>query len=94
MPIPDSLAWKIEAFRATGRVYADQGELFQNASWLAVLLGQDVMPRAYDPLLEHRGGAEMSAKRLAGLRQLMAQTAPTLPTHAAYVGGLVAQRAA
>jgi tryptophan halogenase len=94
MAVPDALAWKVEAFRATGRIYADQGELFQNASWLAVLLGQDVLPAAYDPLLDLRGGLETSARRLAGLRELMAQTALTLPTHADYVGGLIARQAA
>ena len=48
MPIPDSLAEKIELFKARGRVSKYHQGLFLEPSWIAVFLGQRVLPEAYD----------------------------------------------
>ena len=47
MPIPDSLAQKIELFRETGRVFRRNEELFAENSWVQVMMGQG----DYAPLL-------------------------------------------
>ena len=47
MDIPDSLKERLEIFRATGNTNASLGELFKDASWVAVLMGQGVMPSDY-----------------------------------------------
>ncbi|MFY8092607.1 MAG: tryptophan halogenase family protein [Niveispirillum sp.] len=52
MPVPDSLRHKMELFRARGRVARVDGQLFVEASWVAVFLGQGVDPIAYDPMAE------------------------------------------
>jgi len=48
MRIPDSLAHKIELFRSRAGVVTYKDGLFLEPSWLAVYLGQRVMPRGYD----------------------------------------------
>ena len=49
MPIPDSLAEKLELWRRRGRVVKYREGVFLDASWIAVYLGQGVLPEAWDP---------------------------------------------
>ena len=80
MAVPDSLRRKIDLFRTKGRVFRYDDELFAVPSWVAVMLGQGIMPDGYDPVVD-----ALDADRLAdGIRRLragMAQAAATLPTH-------------
>ena len=48
--VPVSLRWKIEHLRAGARLISERFERFQNPSWLAVLIGQQVGPARRDPL--------------------------------------------
>ncbi|ESQ92677.1 tryptophan halogenase family protein [Asticcacaulis benevestitus] len=50
MEIPDSLTYKLDQFRATSRIVLTRGDLFQASSWLAVMLGQNIIPTDYDPM--------------------------------------------
>jgi tryptophan halogenase len=84
MAVPDSLERKIELFRAGGRIFRYEDELFAEDSWLAVLLGQGIVPRTYDPLAD--------SVDEAGIRQTLARMAPfireaaeAMPAHSAYI---------
>ena len=44
MEIPDSLQRKIDLFRAKGRIFREGDELFGDPSWVAVCLGQHIVP--------------------------------------------------
>lgn len=83
MAIPDSLQYKIDQFRLNGRLVSKGLELFTNPSWLAVFLGQGVIPERYDPLADLRGIDGPAF--LAGIRKAIEQAAAAMPTHAAYV---------
>ena len=48
MPIPDTLADKLELFRRRGRVVKYREGVFLDASWIAVYLGQGVVPEGHD----------------------------------------------
>jgi tryptophan halogenase len=48
MPIPDTLADKMELFRKRGRVVKYREGVFLDASWIAVYLGQGVIPEGHD----------------------------------------------
>ena len=84
MPIPDSLAYKIDHFRHAARLVSEGPELFQNPSWLAVYLGQGIIPRGYDPAVDQR--AHVPATRNMGhLRRAVSDAATQAPTHQAYI---------
>lgn len=52
MPLPASLAARIELYRQTGRVRGKSGELFSDLSWFYVFDGLGIEPLAYDPLID------------------------------------------
>ncbi len=84
MPIPDSLTQKIELFRETGRVFRKNEELFQENSWVQVMLGQGIMPRGHHPIATKLSDAEL-AGLLSMIRDGVAGTVASLPPHEAYV---------
>jgi tryptophan halogenase len=84
MAIPDTLAQKIELFRETGRVFRKNEELFAENSWVQVMMGQGIMPRAYHPIVEKMRDEEL-ARLLTMLRENVSRTVSSLPDHAAYV---------
>lgn len=49
MQLPDSLAGKLELWRESGRIEKYGEGLFLEPSWVAVYLGQGMMPERYDP---------------------------------------------
>ncbi len=86
MALPDSLAHKIELFRSSARAPDYKLGLFSRDSWLAVLLGQGIMPRAWDRQAD-RAPLDEVADRLADLRARIAINAAALPPHAEFIAG-------
>ncbi|MDB5454895.1 MAG: tryptophan halogenase [Caulobacter sp.] len=84
MPIPDSLAYKMDLFRDRGVVVKYKDGFFLEPSWLAVYLGQNVVPLAYDPVSDTVPDAAL-AQRLAAMRQTIDKTALAMPTHADWI---------
>jgi len=84
MSVPDSLHRKLEVFRSRGRVVQLPDELFAEASWIAVLLGQGVMPHGYEPMADARDPADV-ARRMAGMKNHIAKVVAQMPTHAAFI---------
>jgi tryptophan 7-halogenase len=78
--IPETLQRRLALFAVGGRFLRNEGELFPAASWVAVMLGQGVIPRAVDPLIAHVPIGEIESK-LELLRRAMNQFADTLPSH-------------
>jgi len=84
MPIPDSLAVKIEAFRHSGRILTSPEDLFTPHSWLSVMLGQGINPLHYDAALD-RVPQNALIKNMKMLREAVANTASVLPRHQDYI---------
>jgi tryptophan halogenase len=80
MTIPETLRRRLALFAEGGRFLRYEGELFPGASWVAVMLGQNVVPRMVDPLVGMLPAAEVESK-LELLRRAMHEYAGTLPTH-------------
>ncbi|WP_260580662.1 tryptophan halogenase family protein [Sphingopyxis sp. PET50] len=64
--VPDTLAAKIELFRAQGLIFREHEELFTESGWLQVMVGQGIEPRRWHPLADGIGEAEL-AQYLAGI---------------------------
>ncbi|WP_294391671.1 tryptophan halogenase family protein [uncultured Sphingomonas sp.] len=80
MPMPDSLARKIELFRSRGRIVRHQEELFSEDSWLAVLVGQGIMPAGHDPLADTIP-PDALRQQMTALRGALQRAVAPLPPH-------------
>jgi tryptophan 7-halogenase len=84
MPIPAALQQKIDLFRAHGRVYRLNNELFQEASWFQVMFGQGIQPQGYHPLADAKP-EELIVKMLADVRRVMHGVVEHMPTHEEFI---------
>ena len=84
MEVPDTLAEKMELFRRRGRVIKYREGVFLEASWIAVYIGQRVLPEGHDP----RAGLpplEAVARRAEALRTEIRAAAEAMPDHVAHI---------
>jgi len=84
MPIPDRLAYKMEHFRSHGLIVSDERELFTNPSWIAVYLGQNVVPRRA-PAVTHLRSDVPSKARLTEIKRAIDEAAKAMPAHSDYI---------
>jgi tryptophan halogenase len=84
MPIPESLQYKIDHFRSHGLLVSDERELFNNPSWIAVYLGQGIVPEHAPALAAMREGVPV-AERLASIRRAMDEAVAAMPSHAEFI---------
>jgi len=87
---PESLAHTLALFRERGRLPIYEEETFSRDSWLAVLLGQGIIPERTDPLIDSLSSTQAD-QAMATMREGIAAMVPTLPTHAAYLRNLSRQ---
>ncbi len=84
MEVPDSLARKMELFRRRGRVETYDHGLFLEASWLAVYLGQRVVPADVDPRASEVPQRDV-ARGLRGMRSAIENATRNMPSHADWI---------
>ncbi|WP_298303537.1 tryptophan halogenase family protein [uncultured Erythrobacter sp.] len=84
MDIPDSLTHKMELFGSSGRVGRDADDLFREASWVQVMLGQGVTPRGYDPMANGLTDAQLT-EFLGNVRTVIERAVGSLPSHEAFL---------
>jgi len=84
MDVPDSLRSKMEIFRRTGRVPEPSYDLFHPASWVAVMLGQGMVPQSFDPMVDSVAPREAAAV-LAGMRKVIAEAAEHMPMQQQFI---------
>jgi tryptophan halogenase len=89
MEIPDTLRQKMELFATHGRVRRSSSELFSEVAWQQVMVGQNLLPQGYHPLVDLQDEARIDAylKSVAGV---IAQCVDVMPDHAAFVAGYCA----
>ncbi len=83
MAIPDELQGRIDHFRRYGRLIAREMDLFGPQSWLAVQIGQGIVPERPDPIMAYREAD--GAAWLARFKAAMIAQGATVPSHRAYV---------
>ena len=84
MSVPDTLRQKMEQFRTRGRVFRFDDELFQETSWVAVMLGQGLHPERPDPITEALP-LEVLRERLNQIRAAIRQGVERMSTHEAFI---------
>jgi tryptophan 7-halogenase len=89
---PPSLAHTLALFRERGRLPYYEEETFSRDSWLAVLLGQGLLPRRTDPLIDPVPPASVE-EWMARLRAGIDSMVPQLPTHDQYLQSMMRQPA-
>lgn len=91
--LPDRLAEKIALFAGTGTIVQDPFDIFTEASWVKVLLGQGITPAAYHPLA---GGfsRDALARQFEQMATVKRQGVARLPLHDAWLSATMARTAA
>jgi tryptophan halogenase len=80
MQVPDTLKDKMELWRETGRIEKYSDGLFYDASWIAVYLGQGVVPERHDPRAA-LPEPERVARAMGRLRDEILQEVAAMPGH-------------
>jgi tryptophan halogenase len=84
MRVPNTLHEKMELFRRRGRVAKYREGVFLDASWIAVYIGQGIVPEGYDM----RAGLPSSralADAMTALRSEIRRRAEAMPDHRAHI---------
>lgn len=84
MQVPDSLTHKIELFRANGKLFREQNDLFLEPSWMQVLIGQGIEPQDYHPLASNIA-PENLPDLLKQLRRVKNDPLTKLPSHDQFI---------
>jgi tryptophan halogenase len=84
MDVPDSLAAKLDLWRSKGRLFREGRELFGTASWVAVLLGQGIVPEEQEPAVNAIDPV-MASDALDKMRVSYRRMAEHMPPHADFV---------
>jgi tryptophan 7-halogenase len=80
MQVPDSLKQKLELFRRRGRVAKYRQGVFLDASWIAVYIGQGLVPEGYDMRAGLPAPAAL-ADAMHSLRREIRACAEAMPDH-------------
>lgn len=82
MALPDSLAGKLELWRESGRIEKYGEGLFLEPSWVAVYLGQGMMPQRYDPRADNPAPAALK-RALDDIADTIRSRVAAMPDHEA-----------
>ena len=82
--LPDSLQEKIDAWLARGYIVKYEFGLFLPPSWIAVMLGQNLMPKGFDTRANGVNEATL-AQNAAAIRNDVARAVQGMPDHGAFI---------
>ena len=84
MDIPDTLKARMELFAQSGRLFSKEDDLFKEASWIQVLIGQGVLPGAAHPLTRVVSDQQLD-EYMTNTRQIIGRAVEGLPSHADFI---------
>ena len=84
MSLPDAVTDRMAHFTHTGRIVLTTDELFKEASWFAVMMGQGLQPTDYNPLVDSISPEENRA-HLLRIEQQVAAALGGLARHEDYI---------
>lgn len=80
MEIPSSLSYKINLFRAQGHIERYKHGMFLEPSWVAVYLGQGIVPTTYHPQVDSLDQARLQ-HQMQEMRALIQRGVAAMPRH-------------
>ncbi|KMT64136.1 tryptophan halogenase family protein [Catenovulum maritimum] len=84
MEVPAYLEQKIKLFSQTGRIFRQDDELFNQSSWLAVMLGQGITPEAYHPLVDNLSLEEIR-HRCDNIKKVIKESVERMPKQSEFI---------
>ena len=87
MRVPDSLEHKLELWKRKGRLFREGHELFGASSWVAVLLGQGIIPQEVEPAADRVDSGWMS-QALDRMRLSYRKMSEHMPLHDDFVASV------
>lgn len=84
MPIPDTLAAKIDLFRSNGHIFREHEELFTEVGWLQVFAGQGILPAGHHPLADGVEEGDL-AQYMETIELLIAREVSQMPSHGDFI---------
>ncbi|WP_343344143.1 tryptophan halogenase family protein [Sphingomicrobium sp. XHP0239] len=84
MEIPDTLQQKIDLFRLNAQIFREEDELFTETSWIAVLLGQGIVPTGFNMMAAGMGGPQLDTE-LDEMERSIAYLVSQTPGHEEYL---------
>ncbi len=84
MDIPDELRLRIDLFRERGMILNYPDEMFGATSWLAIMMGQGVRPRGYNPMMNNLD-RDAQVKMFKAMQGEIQSALATLPTQDKYL---------
>ncbi|MGZ3306405.1 MAG: tryptophan 7-halogenase, partial [Asticcacaulis sp.] len=84
LALPESLEEKMAAWLTRGHLIRYEFGVFLPPSWVAVMLGQNLWPRGYDPRVDRLPEHELVAQAEA-IRTGVQRAVAAAPDHAAYI---------
>ena len=92
MTLPDSLAARLELFRATGYLHREHEESFTEPGWVQVLVGQGILPRDTHPNADALDPSALT-RLLGEIESGIASLVDKMPTHAEFLRRFCAPQA-
>lgn len=84
MELPVTLQRKIDLWRSNGRIFRENDELFSEESWIEVFIGQEIMPKSYDPLVAIKSDAQIE-QFLGNIAATISRCVDVMPTQNEYI---------
>lgn len=91
LSLPDSVTEKISLFEEIGHCTRDGNELFSHPSWVAVMVGQGLLPKDYNHMVDVMPNQEL-LNTLKNIQQVVRRSVDTMPTHGDYIAKYCAAR--
>ncbi|WP_438862322.1 tryptophan halogenase family protein [Neptunicella sp.] len=84
MPIPDTLAHKIALYKARGHLLQYEVESFEDASWLALYTGMNILPKDYNRRADLLTLSQLE-QNLQQMRDTLQQGVSFAPSHREFI---------
>lgn len=84
MEVPATLQRKMDLWMANGRIFREDEELFGEESWIQVFLGQGMVPRSHDPMVDIKSDPQI-VQFLGNIENTIAKCVAVMPDHAEFI---------